>query len=238
MQELVPGLWQFDELRPRVNTYLWVGREGLALIDAGFPGNGLTMLEAMEDTGFNLSDVSCIVVTHGDVDHVGGLSELYHVLRVPIYCHRDEVPLLQAPLTRTFQHSVWHHVVDPLIHGLMKTEKYLCDGVEPTHCVVDQDLIGGELRVVHTPGHTPGHMALLQAERGILFSGDACLVRQGRIWGPSAVFTPDLAGAHLSILRLAQDYADCIETLASGHSRPQLTGAGRFLRLYAQELYL
>ncbi len=238
MQELVPGLWQFDELRPRVNTYLWSGQEGLTLIDAGFPGNGLVMLHALEDTGFNLADVSRIVITHGDVDHAGGLSELYHALRVPIFCHRNEVALLQDPLTRVFQHSLWHHVVDPLLHGFMKTEKYRYSGIVPTHCVADQDLIGGDLLVVHTPGHTPGHIALLQKESKILFSGDSCLVRRGSIWGPAAVFTPDMPGAHLSILRLAREYADCIETLASGHSQPRLSGAGRLLRLYAQEMYL
>lgn len=238
MQELVPGLWQFDELRPRVNTYLWAGKDGLTLVDAGFPGNGLVMLAAMKEAGFKVSDVSRIVITHGDLDHIGGLSELYHALRVPIYCHQDEAPLLENPKSRVFQHSLLQYVVDPLIHGMMRTGRYHCSGVLPTDSVVDQDMIGGELLVVHTPGHTPGHIALLQAESGILFSGDACLVRWGRIWGPASFFTPDILGAHLSILKLAREYADRIEIIASGHSRPQLSGAGRILRLYAQELYL
>lgn len=238
MVELAPRLWHFNELGRRVNVYLWRGRDGLTLIDAGYAGYGYRMLAALADVGFALTDVARIVITHGDLDHIGGLAELYHALRVPIYCHAYEAPLLRRPTQRVFHHSRWRHVVDPAIHTLMRTDRYAFVPVAPTHLVQDQDCIGDELIVIHTPGHTPGHIALWQPEAGVLFSGDACLVRHGRLWCASGAFTPDMKGARMSVLKLAALCGPIVETLASGHSRPVMTGAGDYLRTYAQEQYL
>ncbi len=238
MVELVPGLWHFDELRPAVNAYLWRGATGSTLIDTGCPGDGTRLLRAMETTGLHPGDIRRIVLTHGDYDHVGGLGELYHVLRVPVYCHVEERELLRRPANRVFQHNWMRHVVDPLLHGLIQAGNTPLIGVEPTHLVTDGDTVGGELEVIHTPGHTPGHIALWHRECSVLFSGDACLVRLGRLWEPAGIFTPDLPGARLSILKLAARVGAELATLASGHSVPVRSGAGIFLRTYAQELYI
>ena len=238
MVELVPGLWHFEELRPTVNAYLWRGASGSTLIDTGCPGDGARLLRAMETTGLNPEDIRRIVLTHGDYDHAGGLGELYHTLRVPVYCHVAERELLRRPESRAFQHNWMRHVVDPLLHGLIQSGSRPLIGVEPTCLVTEGDMIGGELEVIHTPGHTPGHIALWHRESSVLFSGDACLVRLGRIWEPAGIFTPDLPGARLSILKLATRVGAELVTLASGHSTPVRSGAGIFLRTYAQELYL
>ncbi len=238
MVELVPGLWHFEELRPTVNIYLWRGAAGSTLIDTGCPGDGRRLLDAMEATGLNPGDIRRIVLTHGDYDHAGGLGELYHVLRVPVYCHVAERKLLRRPKSRIFQHNWMYYVVDPLLHGLMQTGNQPLIGVEPTHLVTEGDVIGGELEVIHTPGHTPGHIALWHRENSVLFSGDACLVRAGRVWEPAGIFTPDLPGARLSILKLATRVGSELVTLASGHGTPVRSGAGGLLRTYAQELYI
>lgn len=238
MIELAPRLWQFNELGPRVNIYLWRGADGLTLVDAGYPGDGRKMLAALDDTGFSRADVVRIVITHGDLDHIGGLAELGHALRVPIHCHPLEAATLKSPLSRTFRHGRLRHVIDPLIHGLMQTPRYAFPGMAPNTLVEDGELIGDGLRVVHTPGHTPGHISLFQEDSGVLFAGDALLCRHGRIWGPAGPFTPDMKGAMLSIQKLARRYGNRIRILASGHSQPLLQDAGRYIRRFIQETYL
>ena len=238
MVELVPGLWHFDELRPTVNAYLWRGTSGSTLIDTGCPGDGLRLVAAMEDVGLEPREIKRIVLTHGDYDHAGGLGELFHLLHVPLYCHTEERDLLRRPEKRRFSHTWTRHFSDPLLQRLMQLGHHPIIGIEPTHLVTEGDFIGEDLEVIHTPGHTPGHIALWQRSSGVLFSGDACLVRQGRIWEPAGIFTPDLPGARMSILKLASRVGSDLETLASGHSQPIRSGAGRLLRIYAQELYI
>lgn len=58
------------------------------------------------------------------------------------------------------------------------------------------DILGG-LRVVHSPGHTPGSICLYSASRKVLFSGDA-LVNRGELSGPNPKYTPDMPRAYQS----------------------------------------
>jgi glyoxylase-like metal-dependent hydrolase (beta-lactamase superfamily II) len=57
--------------------------------------------------------------------------------------------------------------------------------------VVDGQLleIGGGLEVIHTPGHTPGHVALLQRNSGVLVTGDSIFNVRGMRWSPKALCT-------------------------------------------------
>jgi glyoxylase-like metal-dependent hydrolase (beta-lactamase superfamily II) len=59
----------------------------------------------------------------------------------------------------------------------------------------------GGLQVIHTPGHTPGHIALLLQKSNILLCGDAANITDGAWSGANPVFTQDMALAGLSLLK-------------------------------------
>jgi glyoxylase-like metal-dependent hydrolase (beta-lactamase superfamily II) len=70
------------------------------------------------------------------------------------------------------------------------------------HPVVEGDAIRG-LRIVHTPGHTPGHICLLEEGSGVLFVGDAFGNVDGHLERAPARFTADAEEAERSLRRIA-----------------------------------
>ena len=65
------------------------------------------------------------------------------------------------------------------------------------------DLAGG-IRVIFTPGHTPGHLSLYLERPKVLVAGDALTAEAGRLNGPNPPVTMDLREAALSVSRLAE----------------------------------
>lgn len=82
--------------------------------------------------------------------------------------------------------------------------------------VADGDDVFG-LRIITTPGHTPGSISVLDPAGGFLVAGDALRTAEGRPTLPSAQFTADMALAKQSILKVG---GLAFETLLVGHGEP------------------
>lgn len=80
----------------------------------------------------------------------------------------------------------------------------------------DGDEVFG-LQVIGTPGHTPGHISVLDPVAGFLVAGDALNESGGMILGPNPSFTPDMDTANASVKRLAERQ---FETVVFGHGNP------------------
>ena len=108
------------------------------------------------------------------------------------------------------------------------------DMISPREIVAvgDGDSVIG-LDVIETPGHTPGHISLLDPELSVLFSGDAMVGDGGVIGGPVPRFTADLAAASLSVAKLATLPFD---TAVFGHGEPVAGEASRLARELAATL--
>jgi len=75
----------------------------------------------------------------------------------------------------------------------------------------------GGLRIVHTPGHTPGSICLFAPGDGLLFTGDVLQVIRGKVTFASAIFSADVAQARASVARLAELE---VRTIAFAHYPP------------------
>jgi glyoxylase-like metal-dependent hydrolase (beta-lactamase superfamily II) len=95
----------------------------------------------------------------------------------------------------------------------------------------DGDEVFG-LQLVGTPGHTPGHLAVFDADTGVLVAGDA-LTNMGGLAGPSPEFTEDEAAAEDSVRKLA---GLAPRTILVGHGEPVLEGASSALEELARSL--
>jgi glyoxylase-like metal-dependent hydrolase (beta-lactamase superfamily II) len=91
----------------------------------------------------------------------------------------------------------------------------------PLTAVADGDMVFG-LRIVTTPGHTAGHVAVLDEVGGILVAGDALGTVGGTLAGSNPSFTADPAAARASVAKMG---ALRFETLLVGHGEPILSGA-------------
>lgn len=87
--------------------------------------------------------------------------------------------------------------------------------------VADGDDVFG-LTIIATPGHTPGHISVLDEAGGILIAGDALGTTAGQVTGPNPEFTPDMATALESVAKLGTFQ---FETLLVGHGDPIVSGA-------------
>lgn len=95
----------------------------------------------------------------------------------------------------------------------------------PVTPVGDGDEVFG-LEIIETPGHTPGHISVLDPGNAVLVAGDAMNGAEGGVSGANPRFTADMALANASIVKLA---ALQVETVYFGHGEPVLSGAGSLI---------
>ena len=198
----------------RVNWYLIAEHGRFTAVDSGLRGYGARLEQDLASVGAKAEDVEAVVLTHSDGDHTGIAAALSRAgARVMI--HRADETTLRNPAPKGGEASPVHmlpHLWRPVLVGF--AAHLLRNGwarpIPPAEVELfadgDELDVPGHLRVVHTPGHTPGHCALLLSG-GIVFAGDALCT-----WNPfdgsrgpqlmSAPANVDNAQAHVSLERL------------------------------------
>jgi glyoxylase-like metal-dependent hydrolase (beta-lactamase superfamily II) len=188
-------------------TAFLIAEERLTLIDAGLPGSRLPLERYLKRIGRRLDELDRIICTHGHLDHIGGVRELA-ASGAEVLIHPDDL----AGLGVTFRDAVRARSRGPLLH-------YFTPHPGEAGPVVDGDVLPvlGGLRVVHTPGHTPGSVCLWAPRQRVLFTGDVLQVVRGRLTYASPIFSHDYAAARATVSRLAELDPDMI---AMAHYRP------------------
>ena len=159
--------------------------QGLILIDAGLPGNIEVIEENLKEHGFSLENIEKLILTHQDFDHCGCAAELVEETGATVFAHKEDAP-----------------AIDGREEPIKGEERYPA-------LDVDVELVGGEkikagdrnLEIIHTPGHTPGHISILT--EGLLIAGDAVNVEEDGFSGPRERFTPEMEEATESAHRLS-----------------------------------
>lgn len=123
------------------------------LIDAGEPPQ--RFLEAARQRELS---IKAVLQTHAHVDHVAGLGPTLEAIPVPVYLHAADLPIYRFVPQ---QAQLYGFPVPPL----PEIEHLYADG--------DSFTVGDlELQILHTPGHSPGHVCLYAEAQGLLIGGD------------------------------------------------------------------
>lgn len=233
MKQIIPGLWEIDEIGQNVHCYLWEWSQGYTLIDTGFPKDARVIVDALKRNKVALHSLRRIIITHADIDHSGAVAQLKRATQAQVVCHAVEREYLEHPQRRTT--SAWYMRVPLLLSSVMPTYRH--HAIVPDVLVVDGQELPEGFVVVHTPGHSPGHISLLHKERRLLIAGDALSNRDGRLRIPINGFTADATNAQRSIWKLAKRYGDDFETVVFGHGPPLLSNGGKRVKGLASELF-
>jgi len=230
-KEVLPGVYQIG--MGYVNAFLIAGDDGLTLVDSGLPKKKDPILSAVAGAGRQPADLKHILITHHHIDHMGSLGDLMEATGAKSCVHPLDSPIVRGdrPQPGPNPASLLGKFAGPLLARF---------GPAPTTAPVDIEVADGEelaiaggIRALHTPGHTPGHLAFLLArDGGVLFAGDAAanVIRLGM---PIGMFTADREQAKESVRKLA---ALEFEVACFGHGRVLKGEANLKFRRLAEKL--
>jgi glyoxylase-like metal-dependent hydrolase (beta-lactamase superfamily II) len=207
MNSIADGVWQLEGWpRDAINVYLM----GDVLIDAGTRWDKRRILRQLRERPPSLQ-----ALTHCHPDHQGAVKIVCETFGVPLACHEADVPAMEGrapmiPWPWLFRLGL------PLMAG-------------PSHPVSrvlrEGDEVAG-FRVVHAPGHTPGHVLFFRDADRVAIAGDVLaninfLTGKPGLHEPPSFFSADPEQNRRSILTLAELRPSVI---CFGHGPPLLDG--------------
>ncbi len=179
-----------------VNVYL-IDDQPLTLFDTGpDTPEALTGLEEQLDSaGHGLKEIKRIIISHTHRDHCGLAGRIQKISGAPVFVH----PWEESRLTQSFDPLQAGRMLAQL--GVPKEVLELFDGRRRRYQGSDEALTdvkllqegddlgftSGSFRVIHTPGHTPGHICLYREGEKLLIAGDTVLEKIT----PNPVINPD-----------------------------------------------
>jgi len=209
MMLIIPGVYKVMGVKG-ANVYLIVEENGLSLVDTGFEGSDDAILDFIQGTlGASPDDIRYIIITHGHPDHCGALPDLIDITEAEVFVHEKDIELVKK----------WTRLSDIGFINKLRGDEII-------------DVLGG-LKVIHTPGHTPGSIVLLK-EKDVVFTGDVVLVnKDGSLSLPKEEYTMDMMREKESVRKLAQyDF----NILLPGHGPPILEEAKKKLLLMLSKI--
>ncbi|WP_315121137.1 MBL fold metallo-hydrolase [uncultured Clostridium sp.] len=182
----------------------------MILVDCGYP-NFLNLIEeAAISSGVNIKNLSKIIITHHDFDHMGSLAEFKRKYpTIQVLASKEDEPYINGS-----EKSLRLQQAESIYDSLSEVEKENAEGfhkmlesIESCNvdiCLEDRedfDFCGG-IEIISTPGHMPGHISIYNKESKSLIAGDALVIEDGELVIALPQYTLDMNEARNSVKKL------------------------------------
>ena len=193
------------------------------LVDTGMPGHLPKIFAQLKKAGKDPRDIRRIIVTHAHTDHAGSAAAISKTLGIPIWAHADTARLVEQGLPGEAPLQVSPGFRNRLIYQLFIRRGGTIDAFHIARQLNDGEVlpIGGPggVKVIFTPGHSAGHLALLLQNDRVLIAADLCANVSGPDW--STVYEDRGLGRQSIQKAAAFDFDKAV----FGHGRPLTSAA-------------
>lgn len=227
--EILPGLHRIEcPIGPRyVALYAIIGKVDILLVDTGFDGSiRETLVPYFKEHNLSLSRVRYALNTHSDYDHTGGNGAVKELMPNALICcgERDRPMIEDLQVMIDDRYNEFAHD-----HGFAESQ----EAVDFIRTVAFEskidigfagneriDLGGRMVEILHTPGHSWGHLSVLDEQTGAVIIGDAVLGESVLLADGAPAFPPTyrFVEAYRSTIRLLKAYKPS-EVLTSHYPR-------------------
>lgn len=197
--EVAPGLHRIEcPIGARyIAVHVIIGTRHVAIIDTGYEESVADIVAPyLEKLDLDGSSVRYLILTHSDYDHSGGAEVLRGRFKNALVCagERDR-PMLES-LEMMIDDRYGEFAQDHGFDETVETKEFIRNVAKPTR--VDIGLTGGEridlgervIEIVHSPGHSWGHLVILDEATDLAIIGDAVLADGVREADGSPAFPP------------------------------------------------
>ena len=229
--EILPGLHRIEcPIGPRyVALYVIVGKDDILLFDTGFDQSiRETLVPYFKENNLSLSKVRYAINSHSDYDHTGGNGAVKELMPNALICcgerDRPMIEDLQVMIDDRYNEFAQDH-------GFAESQEAI-DFIRTVafETRIDIGFAGNEridlgdrmVEILHTPGHSWGHLSVLDEQTGTVIIGDAVLGESVLLADGAPAFPPTyrFVEAYRSTIRLLKSYKPS-EVLTSHYPRYQ-----------------
>ena len=210
--------FKFGEVEDVIHPVVLIDEKNMVLIDGGYTGFLPVIEQAMSENNLLCSNLTHVLITHQDHDHMGALSELKQKYpHLQVIASKEESPYISGKLK-----SLRLQQAEDMQSSLPEEQKAfgmafinVLKQVPPVSVdleVQDGDVFDwcGGCRIIGTPGHTPGHISVFVNEKKVMITGDAAALSNGELVIANPQYAIDKKEAEESLRKIVTSGAEQI----------------------------